>query len=89
MRIRVFQADKGDCLLLTSSDGRNILVDGGLVSTFGSDAYSPNVAPRLADLQKAGARLDLVCVSHIDQDHIGGVLRLLNDHFDWRGRPLT
>ena len=84
MRIRVFQGDKGDCLLVTSSDRRNILVDGGLVSTFGDDAYSPNVAPALGRLRGRGERLDLVCVSHIDQDHIGGVLRLLDDHFAWR-----
>ena len=84
MRIRVFQADKGDCLLLTSSDNRHILVDGGLVNSFGDDAYSSNVAPTLGRMQRNGGRLDLVCVSHIDQDHIGGVLRLLDDHFDWR-----
>lgn len=84
MKIRVFQAGKGDCLLLRSGDGTNILVDGGLVSRTHGDFYSPTVAPRLAALERAGERLALVCVSHIDQDHIGGVLRLLNDHFDWR-----
>ena len=32
----------------------------------------------------AGGRLDLVYVSHIDQDHIGGVLQLLDDEVAWR-----
>ena len=30
MKIRVFQAGKGDCLLLTGNDGTRILVDGGM-----------------------------------------------------------
>lgn len=85
MKIRVFQSGKGDCLLLTSSDGRHILVDGGHVDPRKRlDHYSPNVAPFLGNLRDDGERLDLVCVSHIDQDHIGGVLRLLDDHFAWR-----
>ena len=85
MRIRVFHSGKGDCLLLTSSDGKNILVDGGHVtSSGGTDNYSPNVAPFLGKLRDKGEKLDLLCVSHIDQDHIGGVLRMLNDEFDWR-----
>lgn len=85
MRIRVFHSGKGDCLLLTSSDGKNILVDGGHVTAAGgTDNYSPNVAPFLGDMRDNGEKLDLLCVSHIDQDHIGGVLRMLNDEFDWR-----
>ena len=85
MRIRVFHSGKGDCLLLTSSDGKHILVDGGHVSTSGHiDNYSDNVARFLGRMRDDGEKLDLVCVSHIDQDHIGGVLRMLNDEFEWR-----
>lgn len=85
MKIRVFHSGKGDCLLLTSSDGRNILVDGGHVTSRGGiDNYSPNVAPFLGGMRDNGEKLDLLCVSHIDQDHIGGVLRMLNDEFEWR-----
>ena len=85
MKIRVFHSGKGDCLLLTSSDGKHILVDGGHVSTGGRvDNYSANVARTLGRMRKDGEKLDLVCVSHIDQDHIGGILRMLNDEFEWR-----
>lgn len=85
MKIRVFNAGKGDCLLLTSSDGKNMLVDGGHVfQQFGIDHYSPNVAPFLGQMRDDGEIIDLLCVSHIDQDHIGGVLRMLNDEFKWR-----
>jgi beta-lactamase superfamily II metal-dependent hydrolase len=76
VKIRVFQSDKGDCLLLTSKAGTHrVLVDGGM-----SSSYTQHVAPELAKL----AKLDAVCVSHIDDDHIAGVLQLMNDLMDWR-----
>jgi beta-lactamase superfamily II metal-dependent hydrolase len=76
VKIRVFQSDKGDCLLVTSASGSHrVLVDGGM-----SASYTRHVAPALAKLRK----LDVVYVSHIDDDHIAGVLQLMNDLMDWR-----
>ena len=75
MNLRVFQSDKGDCLLLSGKDGTNVLVDGGMRSSF-----NEHVAPELSGLEK----LDLVYVSHIDRDHISGVLQLMQDLLDWR-----
>jgi len=80
MKIRVFQSDKGDCLLVTSSSGKNrVLVDGGM-----SSSYTKHVAPALAKLKGAKRQIDVVYVSHIDDDHISGVLQLMNDLMDWR-----
>ena len=79
MRIRIFQSDKGDCLLLTSASGANMLVDGGM-----ADAFTTHVQPFLGNLAAAGEELDLVYVSHIDQDHIAGVLTLLDNIMTWR-----
>ena len=80
MKIRVFQSDKGDCLLLTSASGKNrVLVDGGM-----SSSYTKHVAPALAKLSTTKSKLDVVYVSHIDDDHISGVLQLMNDLMDWR-----
>ena len=79
MKLRVFQSDKGDCLLLTSSDNRHVLIDGGM-----GHSYRKHVAPHLDTLRAAGDKLDLVCVSHIDQDHIAGILEMMDDMVDWR-----
>jgi hypothetical protein len=86
MKITVFEGNKGDCLLLRSAEGKNILVDGGLVEPHFERifSYTHNVAPVLGRMREAGEAIDLVYVSHIDQDHIGGVLAMLNDEFDWR-----
>lgn len=80
MRLTAFQSDKGDCLLLTDTAGsRHILVDGGMPVS-----YKAHVAAALGKLRTAGKTIDVVYVSHIDQDHIGGVLRMLDDEAAWR-----
>lgn len=81
MRIEIFQSSHGDCLLLESADGRRILCDGGM-----SSSMKKWVAPELAARreQEPGRPIDLVYVSHIDADHISGILQLVNDLVDWR-----
>lgn len=80
MHLTIFQSGKGDCLLLSNSaNTARILVDGGM-----PDAYSEHVAPSLGRLRQAKKKIDLVYVSHIDRDHIGGVLRMLDDEVKWR-----
>jgi hypothetical protein len=79
MKLDIFQSDKGDCILLQSKDGKRILCDGGM-----SASLSAHVAPTLGKLRKAKKVIDFAYVSHIDQDHISGVLRLLQDELDWR-----
>ncbi|MBN1608645.1 MAG: MBL fold metallo-hydrolase [Polyangiaceae bacterium] len=77
MKLQVFRSGKGDCLLLTSQDGKRLLVDGGV-----KDSFRDYVAPALSALKPA--RVDAVCVSHIDDDHIGGVLELFENLVAWR-----
>jgi hypothetical protein len=72
--LEALPADEGDCLLLTchARDGdRHVLVDAGTPAT------APRLLARLATL--ARRRLELLVVSHIDTDHIGGAVRLLRD----------
>lgn len=78
MKLPVFQAGKGDSILV-SSGKKLILVDGGT-----ADAYTRWVAPALGKLASAGRSLDLVCVSHSDEDHIGGIVQMLRDMVEWR-----
>ena len=84
MQIKIFQSSKGDCLLISSFDNeinknRHILVDGGM-----SKSFREHVALELSMLQKNNEVVDLVCVSHIDEDHIQGILKYLDDIIDWR-----
>jgi beta-lactamase superfamily II metal-dependent hydrolase len=79
MKITVFQSNKGDCLLLTSLDGHRLLVDGGM-----KNSYTEFVSPTLNQMREQGSALDVVYVSHIDEDHIAGILQLVDDEIQWR-----
>ena len=79
MKLTIFQADKGDSILFTGNDGKHMLVDGGLVN-----AYETHISPALNGIAEKNEEIDLVCVSHIDADHIAGILKMLDDLVDWR-----
>jgi len=80
MKLTLLPSDKGDCMLLESPDNTAILIDGGMY-----DSYTGFVRQFLGKWRQQNNRaLDLVYVSHIDQDHIAGVLQLMNDTVDWR-----
>jgi hypothetical protein len=79
MKLTILQSDKGDCLLLESADGHRILCDGGM-----TNSMKDHVSPALTKLCQPQNKIDFVYVSHIDQDHINGVLQLLRTELDWR-----
>jgi beta-lactamase superfamily II metal-dependent hydrolase len=78
VKLKVFFAGDGDCLLLTSADGHHALIDGGR-----TDPFRKNAWPVLQTFAAAGERIDLVIVSHIDADHISGVLWLMRQVAAW------
>jgi glyoxylase-like metal-dependent hydrolase (beta-lactamase superfamily II) len=87
----VRRARKGDCLIVhycTKSDPGFILIDGGP-----SQVYRPHLKPRLAQIRKArklaadqSLPVDLLMVSHIDDDHINGILELTKELVTATGR---
>jgi beta-lactamase superfamily II metal-dependent hydrolase len=79
MKIEVFPSASGDCVLVTSSDDKRLLADAGL-----PDAYDEFIAGHLGDLRVHQKAIDVAYVSHIDRDHIGGILRMLDHEMKWR-----
>ena len=79
MKLKIFQSDMGDCLLLEAQSGELMLCDGGM-----KGSLKQHVRDELAKLRAAERAIDLVYVSHIDNDHINGVLQLLEDEVEWR-----
>lgn len=74
--IEALPARHGDCLLVEcSGEGRpwRALIDGGPADTW------PRLRDRLLRLPPGDRRLDLVVVTHIDADHIGGALRFFEE----------
>ncbi len=80
----VIRACKGDCLLLhygSKDKPRLLLIDGGHYSV-----YFPHLKPRLQQIKKTRKPdpnkplvIDLLMVSHVDEDHIQGILEFTND----------
>ena len=79
MKLDIFESAQGDCLLLEGKDKKLVLCDGGMRSSIKS-----HVRDELAKLRSKGRELEFVYVSHIDSDHISGVLQLLEDEVEWR-----
>jgi ribonuclease BN (tRNA processing enzyme) len=81
MKLHVVQAEYGDCLLLTSENNKSttaVLIDGGPYQTF-----EKHLKPTLQKLLK-NSKLDLVVLSHIDNDHIIGLVDLFREIKDER-----
>nr|WP_296441667.1 MBL fold metallo-hydrolase [uncultured Acetatifactor sp.] len=71
--VELFPARGGDCILVTfEAIGYRILIDGGFRETF-----KDSVLPELQKLAAEGKRIDLLVVTHVDNDHIMGIIELV------------
>jgi ribonuclease BN (tRNA processing enzyme) len=82
MNLNVLQAAYGDCMILKSgsqskssqTNSYHFLIDGGPAST-----YNACLKGELQKIRENGGRVDLLIVSHVDNDHINGLLKLMRD----------
>lgn len=75
--LRVIQAEFGDCLLLEYGNAgapRHMLIDGGPPEIY--ERHLRKILKRIAD---DGGKLDAVVLSHVDGDHITGLIDFLAD----------
>jgi len=75
-KIEFFPAQQGDALWIeygTPAAVHRVVIDAGTPAT------GPLVRKRIETLAPAERRFDLLVITHVDTDHIGGVLKLLSD----------
>src|SRR4051794_13305697 len=75
-RIEMLPAAHGDCLWIeygTAQQAYRILVDGGPACAY------PALRDRILQLPPGGRDFELLVITHIDGDHIEGIIRLLQD----------
>jgi beta-lactamase superfamily II metal-dependent hydrolase len=74
--VTLLPAGQGDSILLEYGDlgeRHRVLVDGGPARCYA------DVAARLAELPADRRRVDLLVLTHVDADHVEGVIKLVND----------
>jgi beta-lactamase superfamily II metal-dependent hydrolase len=77
LKLRVVQARYGDCLILECGTGKRrkyVLVDGGP-----GDVYQPNLREELKKIVQNGGQVDLLVLTHIDNDHVVGLLDFMKE----------
>jgi beta-lactamase superfamily II metal-dependent hydrolase len=75
IRFEFFEAGCGDSILVSTDEGTNILIDGGFV-----DTYNRHIKKRIyKPFKKNGKKLNLVILTHNDNDHIAGLIKLIKE----------
>ena len=81
MKIKFLKAGSGDSILI-HTNGQNILIDGGNETTF--------LFHQIDEIYTKGESLDLIIITHHDEDHILGIRELLKEAKKERfGNPKT
>lgn len=83
MKIKSLKAFNGDAILITfkeKGNERNILIDGGMPATYvqkgknGKPEYG-ELKTTIDEIRLRNEKIDLLVLTHVDDDHIGGVLQ--------------
>lgn len=80
IKFEFLKAGNGDCILISIGDNDfNILIDGGEKGTYNKSSIL-NLRDKIKiDIRDKGKFLDLVVITHYDGDHIGGIIKLLEE----------
>lgn len=74
MKVNFFNAKNGDAIHLETDAEKNIFIDMGYSKT-----YSNYIKEQIIKIADDNQNINLLIISHIDQDHIGGALHFLQD----------
>ena len=69
MKIQLLPAENGDCILVEHAPGHYFVIDGGY-----ADTARRYLIPKLEEISDAGGTVDVMVVTHIDNDHISGII---------------
>ncbi|MBQ0732028.1 MAG: MBL fold metallo-hydrolase [Oleispira antarctica] len=76
--VKVLKAAHGDCIFIQgifdNGEHKNILIDGGPSKAYKYRKYEGELFKELEDIRKKDQIIDLLILTHVDDDHIGGLL---------------
>jgi len=80
VEIEFLQAEHGDCIFISYMN-KNILIDTGTRNTYyeqnGKKKKDGALKKKISKLKSLGQKINLLVMSHVDNDHIGGVMKWL------------
>ncbi|MCY6353637.1 ComEC/Rec2 family competence protein [Clostridium sp. ZS2-4] len=78
MKIKMLKAFNGDSLIISFPKNKktnyNILIDGGISRT-----YNCTLKKEIENIIKSEEFIDLLIITHVDDDHIGGIIKFFED----------
>lgn len=75
IKFKFFEAGHGDSILVSTDEGTHILIDGGEEGTY--DEIEEYMDENEINI------LDLVVLTHIDRDHIDGIIEMMEEKDNW------
>lgn len=77
--LKIFFVDvgQGDCTFIVTPKNKTILIDGGGSTESDFDVGESTLLPYILD--RGYKKIDLMFISHFDQDHIGGLFTILRE----------
>jgi beta-lactamase superfamily II metal-dependent hydrolase len=84
LTLKVIQAYYGDCMIVgfgKKASPKYLLIDGGSPNT-----YANHLKKELKNINAANNQLELIVLTHIDNDHISGIVELLNELRDLKAQ---
>ncbi len=77
LKIHFIDVGQGDSCFIITPQNKTILIDGGGSTSKNYDIGEKVLLPYILD--RGYTKIDLVIISHFDQDHIGGLYYILNE----------
>ncbi len=77
LKIYFVDVGQGDCTFIVTPKNKTILIDGGGSSGSSFDVGESTLLPYILD--RGYKKIDLMFISHFDQDHVGGLLTVLEE----------
>lgn len=77
LEIYFVDVGQGDCTFIRTPTNRTILIDGGGSRSKEFDVGKKTLLPYILD--RGYTKIDYVIISHYDQDHVGGILTIINE----------
>lgn len=77
LTVKVIPASPGDSILISydyNNETKNILIDGGIGET-----YYLYLSDLLQKIKKNDQKINLLVITHVDYDHIEGIIRIFED----------